>query len=69
MGDPINAVKICSDKAADRLLLLEISDEPVGSSRESFFCIKSEVVMPLLAVKRFVIWSGYGWWFSAALKK
>ena len=34
MGDPINAVKICSDKAADRLLLLEISDEPLGSLRE-----------------------------------
>lgn len=48
IGDPINAVKIFSDKGADELVLLEISGRQFNSQRETLIRdIASEALMPI----------------------
>lgn len=48
VGDPINAVKIFSDKGADELVLLEIGSAPFDAGREaSIRNIASEAMMPI----------------------
>jgi cyclase len=48
VGDPINAVKIFSDKGADELVLLEIGRKPFDAAREDFIRkIASEAMMPI----------------------
>ena len=48
VGDPINAVKIFSDKGADELVLLEIGGKPLDGPREAAIRdIASEALMPI----------------------
>jgi cyclase len=48
VGDPINAVKIFSDKGADELVLLEISRKPFDAARADLIQkIASEAMMPI----------------------
>jgi cyclase len=48
VGDPINAVKIFSDKGADELVLLEIGGRPLDDHREAAIRdIASEALMPI----------------------
>lgn len=48
VGDPINAVKIFSDKGADELVLLEIGSSPFDADREAAIRdIASEAMMPI----------------------
>jgi cyclase len=48
VGDPINAVKIFSDKGADELVLLEIGGKPFDGPREAAIRdIASEALMPI----------------------
>jgi len=48
VGDPINAVKIFSDKGADEIVLLEIGSSPYDAARESAIRdIASEAMMPI----------------------
>jgi len=48
VGDPINAVKIFSDKGADELVLLEIGGGPLDDRRKDLIqCIASEALMPI----------------------
>lgn len=48
VGDPINAVKIFSDKSADELVLLEIGQDPFDTRRESIIRdIATEAFMPI----------------------
>jgi len=48
VGDPINAVKIFSDKGADELVLLEICGKPLDGQREAAIRdIASEALMPI----------------------
>jgi len=48
VGDPINAVKLFSDKSADELVLLEIGQRPFNAARESSIRnIATEAFMPI----------------------
>jgi len=48
VGDPINAVKIFSEKGADELVLLEIGEKPFDKNRECIIRdIASEALMPI----------------------
>lgn len=48
VGDPINAVKLFSDKGADEIVILDISGRPLDASRLSLLrSIASEAMMPI----------------------
>lgn len=48
VGDPVNAVKLFSDKGADELMVLDISGAPFSSERAAVIrSIASEALMPI----------------------